>query len=122
MSTDNKSSRRDLLKRVLVVLGASVLVQPNGGVSGSAFADETKKKKNEMKKVGISSGPNKATARPPAKHPKAAPAPTAVSPGREKFGNLTIKKSLNSSTPSFSNSVPGATVPARNQPSIPPPK
>jgi hypothetical protein len=121
MSTDDKSSRRDLLKRVLVALGASVLVQPNGGVSGSVFADETKNK-NGKKKVGVSSVPNNATARPPAKHPNAAPTPTAVSPGREKFGNLTIKKSLNSSTPSFSNSVPGAKLPAQNQPSIPPPK
>jgi len=32
--------RRDLLKSALVVLGAGVLVQPNGGVSGSAFASD----------------------------------------------------------------------------------
>lgn len=33
-------SRRNLLKGALAVLGAGVLIQPNGGVSGSAFADE----------------------------------------------------------------------------------
>ena len=33
------SSRRDLLKGALAVLGAGVLIQPNGGVSGVAFAD-----------------------------------------------------------------------------------
>jgi hypothetical protein len=39
----NRSTRRHLLKGALVVLGASVLVQPNGGVSGLAFADDTLK-------------------------------------------------------------------------------
>jgi hypothetical protein len=34
--------RRDLLKRALLVLGVGVLTQPNGGVSGSAFADTAK--------------------------------------------------------------------------------
>jgi hypothetical protein len=36
----DRSSRRDLLKRALVLLGAGVLIQPNGGVSGSAFAQD----------------------------------------------------------------------------------
>ena len=39
MSTEDKSTRRDLLKRALIVLGVGVVAQPNGGVSGSAFAD-----------------------------------------------------------------------------------
>ena len=33
-----RSSRRDLLKRTLVVLGASVLIQSYGGISGLALA------------------------------------------------------------------------------------
>lgn len=36
MSAEDKSSRRDLLKRALIVLGVSVLVQPNGGVAVAA--------------------------------------------------------------------------------------
>jgi hypothetical protein len=36
-----RSSRRDVLKGALVLLGASVLLQPNGGVSGSALAQDT---------------------------------------------------------------------------------
>ena len=35
-----RSSRRDLLKRALVVLGAGVLLQPYGGISGSVFAQD----------------------------------------------------------------------------------
>jgi len=34
-----RSSRRDLLKRALVVLGAGVLIQPYGGVSGLVLAN-----------------------------------------------------------------------------------
>jgi hypothetical protein len=33
-------SRRKLLKGALTVLGAGALIQPNGGVSGSAYADD----------------------------------------------------------------------------------
>jgi hypothetical protein len=44
MSTEGNSSRRNLLKRALIVLGVGVLVQPNGGVSGSAFADNKSNK------------------------------------------------------------------------------
>jgi len=48
-----RSSRRDLLKRALVVLGAGVLIQPNGGMSGLALADSAPapkpKKKNQEK-------------------------------------------------------------------------
>jgi hypothetical protein len=51
----DRSSRRDLLKRALVLLGAGVLIQPNGGVSASAFAQETGaggiKKKLSKKKI-----------------------------------------------------------------------
>jgi hypothetical protein len=51
----DRSSRRDLLKRALVLLGAGVLIQPNGGVSGSALAQETGaggvKKKLRKKKI-----------------------------------------------------------------------
>lgn len=36
----DRSSRRDVLKGALVLLGAGVLLQPNGGVSGSAFAQD----------------------------------------------------------------------------------
>lgn len=35
----DRSSRRDVLKRALVLLGAAALFQPNGGVSGLAHAD-----------------------------------------------------------------------------------
>jgi hypothetical protein len=51
-----RSSRRDVLKGALVLLGASVLLQPNGGVSGSALAQDTtttttaQKKKPSKKK------------------------------------------------------------------------
>ena len=89
-------SRRDLLKRALVVLGVGVLVQPNGGVSGSAFADTAKDKwqpakggfdvydKHPGAKTGAKSGSNplkpnaKTGTRKPAKHPK--PAETDESP------------------------------------------
>jgi len=51
---------------------------------------------------------------------------SAAAAGRQQFGNLGIKKYLDtSSTPSLSNSVPGATVPAvpaSNLPSVSPPK
>jgi hypothetical protein len=47
-----KSSRRDLLKRALIVLGASVILQPNGGVLGAALGGEPKKEKRENKGEG----------------------------------------------------------------------
>jgi len=46
----DRSSRRDVLKGALVLLGAGVLLQPNGGVSGSAFAQSKKKKVNPSPK------------------------------------------------------------------------
>ena len=46
----DRSSRRDVLKGALVLLGAGVLLQPNGGVSGSAFAQGLNKKKHGRKK------------------------------------------------------------------------
>lgn len=60
---DVKSGRRDLLKRVLVVLGASLILQPNGGVSGLALAqgtkqEEGKKKKGKKKQCSPDSGAN----------------------------------------------------------------
>ena len=55
-SHGGRSSRRNVLKRALVLLGAGVLLQPNGGVSGSAFAQDAgsgvpypKHKKNKKK-------------------------------------------------------------------------
>lgn len=41
---DRKTSRRDLLKRSLIVLGASAIVQATGGVMG--VAQETPKKED----------------------------------------------------------------------------
>ena len=37
-----KASRRDVLKRALVVLGATAIVQPHGGVAAFAAAQEKK--------------------------------------------------------------------------------
>ena len=45
-----KTSRRDLLKRTLIVLGAAALVQPSGGVLG--FAQGPPKKEDAPKKDG----------------------------------------------------------------------
>ena len=42
-------SRRRLLKGALIALGASVIVQPNGGV-WAADGDDDKKKKKKKKK------------------------------------------------------------------------
>ena len=56
-----KSGRRRAIKRLLVGLGASAIIQPNGGVFGLAFAQdkkedegegEGKKKKGKKKKDG----------------------------------------------------------------------
>ena len=57
----DRSSRRDLLKRALVLLGAGVLIQPNGGVSGSTFAADagTGKKKPTRKKIKYPLPPKK---------------------------------------------------------------
>jgi hypothetical protein len=65
---DSKSSRRDLLKRTLIGLGASVIVQPNGGV---VFGQEPKKKKkvenkNEGAKKEKQQKPNGTTSAGPA--------------------------------------------------------
>ena len=83
-----QTSRRDLLKRALVVLGVEVVVQPNGGVFSADLPIETKKRGG--KKIGVSgdlpikagkkaghkfSGPNKEGAGPHPKHPQAAPTP-----------------------------------------------
>ena len=46
-----KTSRRDLLKRTLIVLGAAALVQPSGGVLGFAQI-----KKEDNKQPGATSG------------------------------------------------------------------
>jgi hypothetical protein len=42
-----RSTRRDLVMRTLVVLGASVLVQPYGGISGLALAGSEPAKKKQ---------------------------------------------------------------------------
>jgi hypothetical protein len=49
---EKKSSRRELLTGVLLGLGASVLIQPNGGVAEAQDQpkDEGKKKKGKKKK------------------------------------------------------------------------
>jgi len=55
-----KSGRRRVLKRLIIGLGASALIQPNGGVFGLAFGQEKKegeeeggkKKKKGKKKDG----------------------------------------------------------------------
>jgi hypothetical protein len=55
-----KSGRRRVLKRLLIGLGASAIIQPNGGVFGLAFGQEKKegeeeggkKKKKGKKKDG----------------------------------------------------------------------
>jgi len=73
----DRSSRRDLLKRALVVLGAGVLIQPNGGVSGLALADDAPplKQKGVKNKNHFDVPPPspKGGANPPGKHPKLAP-------------------------------------------------
>jgi hypothetical protein len=51
------SSRRDLLKRALIVLGAGVLVQPNGGVSSAA--DEPPKERKAQGTLRSGSKANK---------------------------------------------------------------
>jgi len=54
-----KSGRRRVIKGLLLGLGASAIIQPNGGVFGMAFAQEKKedeeggkKKKGKKKKDG----------------------------------------------------------------------
>jgi hypothetical protein len=55
-----KTGRRRVLKRLIVGLGATAIIQPNGGVFGLAFGqekkegeeDEGKKKKKGKKKDG----------------------------------------------------------------------
>jgi hypothetical protein len=51
MTVDRKSSRRDLLKRALIGLGASVILQPNGGVLGLGLGPDTPKKGKTLPKV-----------------------------------------------------------------------
>jgi hypothetical protein len=60
-SHGGRSSRRNVLKRALVLLGAGVLIQPNGGVSGSTFAADagTGKKKPTRKKIKYPLPPKK---------------------------------------------------------------
>jgi hypothetical protein len=50
-----KSSRRDVLKRLLVGLGASAILQPKGGVFALAQTD-TNKQKGGKKKKGSQGG------------------------------------------------------------------
>ncbi|MBX7200104.1 MAG: hypothetical protein K1X51_12115 [Rhodospirillaceae bacterium] len=45
----NEPSRRGLLKGALIALGASVIVQPNGGVWAAEGEDDKKKKKKKKK-------------------------------------------------------------------------
>ena len=45
-----KSGRRRVLKRLLIGLGASAIIQPNGGVFGLAFGQEKKEGEEEGKK------------------------------------------------------------------------
>jgi hypothetical protein len=47
---DAQSSRRALLKGLLVGLGAGMLVQPRGGVTGLAFGQDAPKKEEKKKK------------------------------------------------------------------------
>ena len=57
MSRKERSTRRDLLKRALVVMGAAVLVQPHGGVAladkaiGDKQQDSSKASPNSKLKV-----------------------------------------------------------------------
>jgi hypothetical protein len=64
-----RSSRRDVLKGALVLLGASVLLQPNGGVSGSALAQDTgtahKKPSKTKRKCGTAHPPPNCPAKTP---------------------------------------------------------
>lgn len=50
MSQDNSTSRRGLLGRVALVLGAAALVQPVGGVNSALAQDDKKEKKKAKKK------------------------------------------------------------------------
>lgn len=50
MSQDNSTSRRSLLGRVALVLGAAALVQPIGGVNSALAQDDKKEKKKAAKK------------------------------------------------------------------------
>ena len=50
-------SRRGLLKRALVVLGAGVLIQPYGGGAGVSVAKEPPKKPHCMQGLVLSPGP-----------------------------------------------------------------
>ena len=45
----NEQSRRGLLKGALIALGASVILQPNGGVMAAEGEGEKKKKKKKKK-------------------------------------------------------------------------
>jgi hypothetical protein len=49
-SPGTKSTRRDVLKRLVIGLGAAALIQPNGGVLGFAQDSEKKKKKTKSSK------------------------------------------------------------------------
>jgi hypothetical protein len=56
---DGKPSRRDLLTGGILVLGASALLQPDGGVIGSADAAEKAGKGGKKKKGGRKGGKKK---------------------------------------------------------------
>jgi hypothetical protein len=51
-----RTSRRKVLKGALAILGAGVLIQPNGGVSGLAFASGEKPLESSAAKTGLKSG------------------------------------------------------------------
>jgi hypothetical protein len=63
-SESAKSSRRDVLTGVALALGASVLVQANGGVVGSAYAGEGPKKNGPKQKKGARKSRTKKGATP----------------------------------------------------------
>lgn len=51
-----KTSRRDLLKRTLIVFGAAALVQPHGGVLSFAAQEAPKKDGGSLKQPNATSG------------------------------------------------------------------
>ena len=51
-----RTSRRNVLKGALAVLGAGALIQPNGGVSGLTFAAGEKPLESSAAKTGLKSG------------------------------------------------------------------
>lgn len=83
----DSASRRDLLKRVLVVLGAGVLIQPNGGVVAFASEPDGKPKKDRKNKK-CEGDPSPCPSEPPGK-----PKPAKKYPKPSKF-NKEPKKVL----------------------------